>query len=276
MTSRKIPRRLQQSLLGSIFELLADSGLDESEIRHALDAAFANSQKRAAARAQAPCARYISESDLAADLLRKWHRDSRYIDEVHAKPQALHLTRGRQSIRAMALELDPEADVAEVTRFLTRSGLIYRVSAGKYLPTNEIGAISHSEKFVAEHVVRSIIRFITTVRRNTKMGLLGQPMIERFAYVSDLNAADIQSFCEFTKAQGHSYLQVVDDWMEQRRVRKRGGRTTKQRDGVFAGLHIVAYVGDGMELGAKGRDAAPSRGSEGSDDGSHQRISRAT
>jgi len=163
----------------------------------------------------------------------------------------------------MALDLHPDANVPELLRFLTSSGLIHQCPDGKFLPTNEVGAISHGRKFVAEHVAKSVIRFISTVRRNTKMGLLGQSMIERFAYVSDLNPTEIQGFCDFTKAQGHSYLQAVDDWMEHRRVR---GRPGKPRDGVFAGLHIIAYLGDGSEL-AKGADTGSARGSEGSDEG---------
>lgn len=265
MASRKMPRRLQQSLLRSILHLLADAGLDDASIRAAFATAMTSTaRKRAAASEKVQCGPYLHESDLSADLLRRWHRDARYIDDVHAKPKALQLTKGRLSIRAMALDLHPGANVPELLRFLTGSGLIYKCPDGKFLPTNEVGAISHSGKFVAEHVAKSVIRFISTVRRNTKTGHLGQSMIERFAYVSDLNPADIQGFCEFTKSQGHSYLQAVDDWMEHRRVRSRD-QSGKSHDGVFAGLHIIAYLGDGSGL-EHGADAASRRGSEGSDE----------
>lgn len=266
MASRRIPKRLQQSLLKSILQVMVDAGLGEAEIRASFETVLSKTLLRKEARGKLQRERYRDEGDLSADLLRRWHRDDRYLDSVYAKPKPLHLTKGRQSIKAMALDMNPQANVNELIHFLMSSGLIRKCADGKYVPTTEVGAISHSDKFVAEHVAKSIVRFVSTVRRNAKLGLVGQSLIERFAYVSDLDPENLSRFGEFTKSQGHAYLQVVDDWMEQRRVKAKRGRSPKSKKGVFAGLHIIAYMDSGLGS-SHATSANGARGSEGSDEG---------
>ena len=254
MKSRRIPKHLQQSLFSCVVEFMSDSGLSESEIKSAFDVCLKKRRTKLLAESRRR-GRYLQNGDLPADLLRTWHRDSRYID-ANAKPRALPLVTGRTNVRQMALKLDPDADTDKLLRFMVSSGLLRETAKGRYLPANEVGAISSSNRFVNEHVAKSVIRFISTVGRNTKLASEAEQVIERFAYVSDLNYTDVQEFCEFTKAQGHSYLQVVDDWMEQRRLRPalRGKRAKKQ--GVVAGVHVIAYVGDGYAPGRKALLAA--------------------
>lgn len=176
------------------------------------------------------------------------------------------ITDGRLSIRAIALDLNPRANVDQLINFLLTSGLVRKCANGKYLPTTEIGAISQSDQFVAEHVAKSIVRFVGTVRRNAEKGVVGQSLIERFAYVSDLNPEEMDGFSEFTRSQGHAYLQVVDDWMEQRRVKSRDVANGKTKKGVLAGLHIIAYMDSGSGPG-RSRSVRAAKGSEGSDGG---------
>ncbi len=247
---------------------MVDAGHNEEEIRDSFNFALSSvlRRRKGAERKLLSASRYRDGGDLSADLLRKWHRDGRYLDGVFAKPKPLHLTDGRLSIRAIALDLNPRADVDQLINFLLTSGLVRKCANGKYLPTTEIGAISQSDQFVAEHVAKSIVRFVGTVRRNAEKGVVGQSLIERFAYVSDLNPEEMDGFSEFTRSQGHAYLQVVDDWMEQRRVKSRDVANGKTKKGVLAGLHIIAYMDSGSGPG-RSRSVRAAKGSEGSDGG---------
>lgn len=249
MKSRRIPKHLQQSLFGCVVEFMADSGLNESEIKSAFELCLKRRRTKLSAETRRR-GRYLQSGDLPADLLRMWHRDSRYIDSG-AKPRPLPLFTGRHSVRSMVLKLDPGADTDSLLRFLVSSGLIQEVASGRYLPASEVGAISRSDRFVNEHVTKSVIRFISTVGRNTKLSSETDQVIERFAYVSDLDLNSVQEFCEFTKTQGHSYLQVVDDWMEQRRLQSSEQTKGAKKKGVVAGVHVIAYVGDGYGPGRK-------------------------
>lgn len=58
----------------------------------------------------------------------------------------------------------------------------------------------------------------------------------------DLDLAERTAFAEFTRIQGMAYLQSVDDWLQQRRVRRKVKLQRKR--GVAASVHLVAYLGD--------------------------------
>jgi len=260
---RKMSMRLKRTLLGSVLTFMSDSGLAEQEIRATFEACMEGLRKKQKAIHNDGV--YQSLGDLSADLLRMWHRDDRYVDYEQAKPRALQLIRGRNSIRAIALQLNPKANVPALVEFLLTSGLIHKAADERYLPTTEAGAISRSERFVSEHAVKSIIRLISTVRRNSALGSRAQPLIERFAYVSDLRPAEIAAFCEFTRDQGHSYLQVVDDWMEQRRASK-NCKKPGDNAGVVAGVHVIAYLNDTANFVEKSSlGSSKKKGNEGTD-----------
>jgi hypothetical protein len=259
-----VSKRLQHSLLGAVFDLMLSAGLDEREIREAINVSLSRLQRRVRKEGAGKGGSYRALSDISADLLRVWHRDGRYLDEDRACPRPLHAVDGNRSLRSIIRSLDPKAKVRDVVEFLVDSGLIRRLPGGKYLPMNDVGMISHVDRFVVEHLVKSVNRLAGTIRRNSKLGHQKGPLIERFAYVSDLDPGEVDAFREFTTSQGHSYLQVVDDWMERRRVGIKGRASGKRRPGVMAGVHVVAFLGD--HAAGSGRSVVSKRkGCEGSD-----------
>ncbi len=237
--AKRIPRRLQASLLEGVFEVLMEAGATIEDIQAGVDTCLSDLRRRRRGSRKAKSGAYLQCGDLSADLMRLWHRDEKYLDADVARPKPLHLRRGKESIREMIRSLDPQVNVANVESFLISSGLIKKQSDGRFLP-------------------------VRTIRRNSSLGAGKGTLIERFAYVSDLQRDEIDAFCNFTKAQGHSYLQVVDDWMEQRRMRPRKSSRAKQGRGVLAGVQVIAYLGDGLGVGGF-PGAKRKRGSEGSD-----------
>lgn len=238
---RRVSKRLQHSLLESVLALLVHAGLKDEEIWCAAESSLARLRRKRGLKKGDP---HLQSGDLPADLMRIWHCDVRYLDEYSAKPKPLHLTKGKNSIRAAISRLNPNAKVDDVVAFLVASKLIRRLPDGRYLPTSDAGMISQADQFVTEHLIKSVSRLIHTIKRNSLLQPGRQPLIERFAYVSDLDKNEVEAFCEFTKTHGHSYLQVVDDWMEQRKVGvKRKGRVSRG-PGVVAGVQVIAYVGD--------------------------------
>jgi hypothetical protein len=256
-TGSSISKQLRVSLLGSVVEFMTRTGASEAAIRDAFESGMAKSSRlRAISSSVYQDGKYLQNGDISADLLRLWHRDGRYTDARDARPRPLFLSKGRNSVRSTILRLDSRANVAEVLGFLISAKLIRKIPGGKYLPTTEAGAIAHDEPFVAEHLARSVIRLFSTVRRNTNRSG-PQPLIERYAYVTDLDRAHSEAFAEFTKSQGLAYLQTVDDWMEQRRTCRLPVSDRKKKPGVVAGVQIVAYLGDGK--GGNLRAGAPVR-----------------
>lgn len=248
-TGTVMSRELQRKLLGAVVEFMVRAGVSDTAIDDAFKRGLKNSRDRRSGRdKEYQDGSYLQNGDVSADLLRAWHRESRFISDFDASPRPLYLKKGRNSIRALILNLNKDADVDSIIQFLRGAKLIIRMPDGRYLPTAEAGAITQDDSFVVEHLVRSVTRLFCTMRRNTSSAGRREPLIERYAYVSDLDPSDRKAFADFTRDQGMAYLQAVDDWMEQRRLRRprKSGRAEKR--GVVAGVQVVAYLGDGNEL----------------------------
>jgi hypothetical protein len=246
MAARRVmSKQLQLKLLGTVVGFMARNGVTESAIRDSFNRGLANSRElRKGAVSQDQDGSYKQNSDVSADVLRLWHRDSRYIDDVNAKPRPLHPWRGRNSVRGLINSIDRNADAHTVLAFMNSARLLRKTKDGRVVPATEGGTITQDDGFVVEHLVRSVTRLFSTMRRNTSASGKVQPLIERYAYVSDFYPSDSRAFAEFTRSQGLSYLQAVDDWMEQRRLHRARTQKSSKGQGIVAGVQVVAYLGD--------------------------------
>jgi hypothetical protein len=238
---------LQIKLLRSILEFMIRSGLSDTAIRDTFGACLESLEKRklGAAEIFSREGKYVGNGNVSAELIRLWTRDSRYIDR-DARPKPLSLATGRNSLISLIARLDPSVDPRSVVESMRSVGLLRRLSTGRYVPTAESVTIDRLHPLAVEHVAKSLIRLVTTVCRNTDPRRQAIPLIERYAYVPDLSKAETKAFAEFTRTQGMAYLESVDDWLEQRRVRRRPARKMGANGvGVTAGVHLVAYLGDG-------------------------------
>jgi hypothetical protein len=241
-----LPNSLQLKLLRSILEFMTRSGLTDVAIRDAFRTCLGelHSKKSLPSSASAREGRYVGNGNVSAELVRLWTRDSRYIDR-DARPKPLSLSTGRTSLVSLIAKLDSSVDPHSVVKSMRTVGLLRRLSNGKYIPTAESVTIDRLHPLAVEHVAKSLIRLVTTVCRNTDPKRQDIPLIERYAYVPDLSKAETKAFADFTRTQGMAYLESVDDWLEQRRVRRRKLKShAKERNGITAGVHLVAYLGD--------------------------------
>lgn len=251
-TGKIMSGELQRKLLGTVVEFMSRAGVPEGAIEDAFRRGLKDSrQLRSGKRPEFQDGSYLQNGDVSADLLRAWHRESKLISAIDASPRPLHLRKGKSSIQALILGLHKKADVESIIRFLIDAKLITRIPDGRYLPTEEAGTITQNDSFVVEHLVRSVVRLFSTMRRNTTHAGRREPLIERYAYVSDLNPGDRKSFADFTREQGLAYLQAVDDWLEQRRLGRLRRPVGVAKRGLVAGVQVVAYLGDGVELSAE-------------------------
>jgi hypothetical protein len=241
-----LPGSLQLKLIRAIFEFMVRSGLSDAEIRDTIGACLEDLEKRSVGTTGISFreGRYVGNGNVSAELIRLWTRDGRFIDR-DARPRPLRLATGRNSLVSLIAKLDPSADPHSVVESMRSVGLLRRLPNGKYIPTAETVKIDRLHPLAVEHVAKSLIRLVTTVCRNTDPKRQAIPLIERYAYVPDLSKAETKAFAEFTRTQGMAYLESVDDWLEQRRVRRRSPKN-KVEDGVgvTAGVHLVAYLGD--------------------------------
>lgn len=254
-----LPVRLRRKLVCAILEFLGRSGLSEDEVRSAFESAMGSSQGRR--ECEGNCRRdggYVGNGNVSAELLRLWHRDSRYLDK-DAMPMPLPMLRGRSNLVSIVQRLDPSANAMEVLLGMKSIGLIRRIRGDRYIPTSGSVTIGQLHPLAIEHVAKSVVRLVSTVCRNTDPTKKSVPLIERYAYVPDLNRADAKKFADFTRSQGMAYLEAVDDWLEQRRARRAAAAHRKKVVGITAGVHLVAYLGDGADANDMAKQSATSK-----------------
>lgn len=238
-------KQLQLKLFGSVIQLMTTIGVSEADIRGAFESAIAKSEAKRPKKGtgNAADAKYQPNGDVSAHLLRMWFRDVRLVKGVDSKPRPLPLSRGKSSLKALIEKLDDSADATAVIRDMKAVGLIKRNARGLYVPTASAAVIPRLHPWVIEHAVRSVVRFVSTIHRNSNPTPGLPPLLERYSYVPDLNPADSRGFAEFARDQGLAYLNTLDDWLEHRRVPKRRGSARSPKSGVPAGVHLITFLG---------------------------------
>lgn len=235
---------LQRKLLGSVVEFMATVGLSERETREAFAAAIAKLRKTSRRFGQVAEANYQPDGDVSANLLRMWFRDSRLVEDgPECRPRPLSLSKGRGSLTSLIKKLDPQADSKSVIKSMKALGLIKRTSRGLYLPTANAAVLPRMHPWVVEHAARSVIRFVSTIHRNSNPTSGQPPLLERYSYVPDLDPSDARAFAEFARIQGLAYLDTLDDWMEHRRVDKNRTPRRGRSSGIPAGVHLITFLG---------------------------------
>jgi hypothetical protein len=262
--TKSVEALLMKRLVESVLDFLGRSGMSAAEVREILaecSPAVKGVKSQSPTKAQDP--HYVGNGNVSAEIMRIWHRDSRLLDR-EARPRPLQLNRGPNSLSVLVRRLDPSGDPIKSINAMRAVGLIRRLADGRYVPTAESVKIDHLHPLAVEHIAKSVVRLVTTVCRNTDPNREAIPLIERYAYAPDLSDKEADAFAEFTRNQGMAYLEAVDDWLEQRRIRKRAtfGRKSKGAS-VAAGVHLFAYMGDyGPSKSARTRSRTGRVGSE--------------
>jgi hypothetical protein len=242
---KNIEAPLMKKLVQSVLGFLVKSGMSAEEVRSIISECLTQEgMARKPSRFASKDSQRVGNGNVSAEVIRIWHRDRRFLDR-EANPRPLQLSRGSNCLVALVKKLDPSGDPMHSIGVMRSVGLIRRQSDGRYVPTAESVKIDHLHPLAIEHIAKSVVRLVNTVCRNTDPGRQAIPLVERYAYAPDMSRKEAVAFAEFTRNQGMAYLEAVDDWLEQRRVRSRAQPGRKQKGAsVAAGVHLFAYMDD--------------------------------
>jgi hypothetical protein len=238
-------------LLESVFRFMTKAGLSKQMIEEVAAYSMRGSQRK---RTQARNPEIGNMGRLSgysawvvmADAVRAWHRSAEFLD-TNASPRALRAGRGARGLHALIESVDAEADAPVIVKLMKKLGVIHKAKSGGFLPQVGHVTVNRLHPVVVEYAAKSFIRMIDTVCRNTDPKGRAFPLIERSAYVSDLSRSEARRFAAFTHARGKLFLDSVDDWLAQRRVRRRPkGRVGPRAGGIGAGVHLVAHLDDSV------------------------------
>lgn len=247
-------KQLPLNLLESVLEFLSLTGVSESSVRGAFEKAMKRTQSLRT-RSRRPGASVPRlRGDASAYLLRLWHRDARFLSNDDFNPRPLPFSGGRVNLRSLIKQIDPDADPDEVLRAMLSVGLVRKTSGGRYLPTAKAAVLPTLHPWAIEHAAHSVMRLLSTVCRNAGADAKTPRLLERYSYVPDLKPEEARAFAEFSRSQGQVLLDILDDWLEQRRVTETSGCKGDSR-GISAGIHLITFVGDDAPINpaAKGK-----------------------
>lgn len=239
---KNIEAPLMKKLVQSVLDFLVKSGMTAAEVRSVISECLPpEDSTRPSPRKASSESHRVGNGNVSAEVMRIWHRDSKFLDR-EANPRPLQLNRGSNCLVALVRRLDPAGDPMSSISVMRAVGLIRRLSDGRYVPTAESVKIDHLHPLAIEHIAKSVVRLVTTVCGNTDPSRKSIPLIERYAYAPDMSKKEAAAFAEFTRNQGMAYLEAVDDWLEQRRVK--GKAPISRSTSVAAGVHLFAYMDD--------------------------------
>lgn len=261
--SNRNKTHLPLMLLESVLEFISMAGVRQSSIRAAFERALQRNRSIREGSRNRATERLRSCGDIPAYLLRVWHRDARYLTNKDLEPRPLHMSKGRNSLVALVKRIDPDVDAAAILKTMVEVGLIQKTSDGRFLPTASAAVLPTLHPWAVEHASHSVMRLLSTVCRNASSESEVPRLLERYSYVPDLDPGESRAFVEFSRKQGQVLLDVLDDWLEQRRVKKNRGARPVSSSGISAGIHLITFVDEVSErkhfATARGRGSGAKR-----------------
>jgi hypothetical protein len=169
-------------------------------------------------------------------VMHDWTRSPEYTAN-DGEPRPLNL-RGPRGLVLLMRRHFPRHAVSGALHFMSVSGAICRRADGRYvLLQRHIIVGSHSEDAYLAWVTTLAAQYLHTAFENWKESNLSSRNLDRIARVFNLPEKEIPHFREFAKNRAESWLEEIDNWLEDHSSPK--GRQRR----VEAGVHVYGYVG---------------------------------
>lgn len=264
-TRTALPANLRMDMMGAVLQFMLGSGMTSKAVKECFDLCISRLDSVSRGLPVMRSTLAVGNENVTAELLRIWHRDERYIDS-DARPRPMPLGRGRNNLRATIRRINDAVDPDQILTEMRAVKLIKKLPDGRFLPTSESAIVGKLHPLAIDHIAKIVIRLVGTVSRNIDPSSKSLRLIERHAYAPDLNKSERKAFAQFSRTQGMSCLESIDNWLETRRVRNERKAGVPQAKGIPASVHIFAYLGDerggrtnsaGSLIGPKSRGIAP-------------------
>lgn len=167
-------------------------------------------------------------------VVHDWTRSPDYTDS-NGEPQALAL-RGRRGLSALIRKRIPRVSVAHVLRWMRIRGIARRRKDGRYVLLQRAVLIGYPDPVYLEWAATIAAQHLTTAIENWEERDPGDRHLDRIARVFNLPEREVPRFRDFAKRRAKSWLEEIDNWLEDHDAPKR-----RQR-GVQAGVHVYGYV----------------------------------
>lgn len=229
MRSRKKAKAYLSAATRAICELMCTLGISKKSagtiLARALEEGFTGSIAES---------KHASRIVKLADVCARWHFENAYTDPA-GRPRPLSWNGRSGSLLELAKRVVGKKEALEVVQELVSRRLLKRVSRGRWLPKSKVVAPVGPNDSQVLRSATMIERLLRTILYNSERRYKGDVLLEVMARVPQLPSDKLRSFRRFAKAQGVSFIQTIDDWLESRNIRQPNKRSAKTREvGVVA------------------------------------------
>jgi hypothetical protein len=165
-------------------------------------------------------------------VVSDWHREPAYTNQ---DGDPLQLT--QRSLRALVGKRFPRREVSAVVWWMLENGIVRRTSSGKIALIGGRQVVLR-RAVVLERAAALIPQYLRTTLRNADTQNPYSRDIDRDARVFYLPEKYVPLWREVVRERGRSFLEGVDNWLEDHAHRDESGPVRE------VGVHCYAYTGD--------------------------------
>ena len=180
---------------------------------------------------------HSAEYDLFVNVsgaVHDWTRSPDYTD-VHGEPKPLAL-RGRHGLSALIRKRIPRSSLGHVLRWMRIRGIARRRKDGRYVLLQRAVLVGYPDPVYLEWAATIAAQHLTTAIENWEEKDPKCRHLDRIARVFNLPEREIPRFRDFAKKRAKSWLEEIDNWLEDHDAPRRRQRR------VQAGVHVYGYV----------------------------------
>jgi Family of unknown function (DUF6502) len=222
----------QDQLLSGVAQFLSNIGLPKSKIGQSLRALADTIEAGRNVRTlhSGEYARFLRICGVVHD----WSRSPEYTDS-DGEPKALSL-RGSHGLSALIKRRLPRDPITRILQRMRARKVVRRRSDGRYVLLQRAVLVGKRDPVYLEWAAAVATEHLKTALGNWKERNRDARQLDRTARVFNLPVAQASTFQAFAKKRAESWLEEIDNWLEDHDAPKGRGRR------VEAGVHVYGYV----------------------------------
>lgn len=214
--------------IGRFVRILARCGCAPGDISEEVDRACRALPKWMVEKARAA----LREMDDASHVLTLWFSDPAYLDR-QGRPMPLPLRGAGGSLETLAARADPNPNVRELVRYLSRRKALKRVG-NRYLPKDRILSLRGAGGPDNFRHLRGVLGMLRTQEHNGQPSRRAEGWYEVFAENPRFPTSARSAFDKSMRQWGNRMMLRADAEMHRyERGRKRGERTVRMGVGIY-------------------------------------------
>jgi hypothetical protein len=185
---------------------------------------------------------HSDEYDLLAricSVVHDWIRSPEYTDN-DGEPRALSL-KGRRSLSGLIRRRLPRPPISRIVQWMTARGVVRRRPDGRYVLLQRAVIVGRRDPVYLEWAATVATEHLKTAIENWNEKDREARQLDRVARVFNLPEDEVSSFRVFAKTRAESWLEEIDNWLEDHDAPK--GRRRR----VEAGVHVYGYIRSGRK-----------------------------